>query len=287
MIQKKGILTIFILVIATSLFAESFVWKIQKGDSSIYLGGTIHLLRSSDYPLPQEFEKAYKLSDTLVFETNIGTLATAEFQQSMLTQMFYLDGSKLQDHLSEKASKALRTYAQKNNFNLDLIQHMKATMVAITLSQQELTKLGATQNGVDSYFYQRSVQDQKQTEYFETIEEQFNIIFSLDQENESGFLLYTLESLDEMKRVYTSFIKLWKKGKERQLTKLFIDDLKNQTPKLYSNLLVKRNQAWFPRIQNYFQTKEIEFVLVGAAHLLGEDGLLQMLRDNGYKVTKL
>src|SRR5512143_2468320 len=105
--MKKIILSlVLVIVTCTWAAAESSVWKAQKGNTVIYLGGTFHILRETDYPLPPEFEKAYKAADTVMFETDIGKLQDPTVQQKMLTQAMYADGSTIDKHLSAK------TYAE-------------------------------------------------------------------------------------------------------------------------------------------------------------------------------
>ncbi|WP_428739543.1 TraB/GumN family protein [Sulfurimonas sp.] len=277
----------FLFIFTYSIFAHSFVWKVQKGDSTLYLGGTIHLLRPADFPLPKEFEQAYKKSDILTFETEMGKLNNLEFQQQMMGKMLYTDSSTLQQHLSAKTYKALSEYFQKNNINIQMMQQMRASMVAMTIEQIELMKLGISQDGVDSYFYKQALSDQKQTDYFETLEEQLSIILDIGKEDEDAFVRYTLESMKDINEMFIKTIKFWKNGEEQKLSDFLILELKRESPQLYNNLIVKRNKAWLPKIQHYLQTQQTEFVLVGAGHLIGPDGLLEALKQKGYSVTKL
>ncbi|MFT7861151.1 MAG: TraB/GumN family protein [Sulfurimonas sp.] len=276
-----------LLFLAISLFADSFVWKVQKGDSTLYLGGTIHLLRPADFPLPKEFENAYKHSKLLVFETEMDRLEDPSFQQFMLQAMVYANGSTLKQHLQEKTYRKLEKYCQANGMNIQNMQQMKASMVAMMLIQQQYIKLGATQDGVDLYFYQKTLSDNKKTEAFETLEEQLSIIANIGGDNEDEFVLQTLSSIKELDTMFTKIIRFWKNGKEKELSDFLILDLKNESAQLYNDLIVKRNNAWLPKIKHYMQTSETEFVLVGAGHLIGPDGLLQALKKEGYKVTKL
>jgi|GEM_PF-3919247 len=92
--------------------ADSFVWKVSKGGNEIYLGGTIHILTEAEYPLPPEFGQAYDKSETLVFETDIDVVNSVKFQNSVASEMFYMDGSTLQSRLKEETWTALLAHAQ-------------------------------------------------------------------------------------------------------------------------------------------------------------------------------
>ncbi|QOP41818.1 TraB/GumN family protein [Sulfurimonas marina] len=276
-----------LFLITISLFADSFVWKVQKGDSTLYLGGTIHLLRPADFPLPKEFESAYKRSEVLVFETQIDRLEDPSFQEFMMQSMLYNDGSTLKQHLQETTYKRLEEYCQDNNISLQNMQQMKASMVALALMQMRYMELGATQDGVDRYYYQKAVADKKKSEYFETLEEQVGMIANIGGDDEDDFVLQTLSDIKELDTMFTKIVQFWKNGKEKELSDFFILDLKKQSRQLYNDLIVKRNIAWLPQIKHYLTTEKTEFILVGAGHLVGPDGLLQALKKEGYKVTKL
>src|SRR6266568_8842076 len=117
--MKRVILSIALVVfVCTWASAESSVWKAQKDNSTIYLGGTFHVLRESDYPLPPEFNQAYQASDMVVFETDIGKLQESSAQQKLLAKAMYADGSSVDKHLSAKAYGQLRAYCESNDIPL-------------------------------------------------------------------------------------------------------------------------------------------------------------------------
>src|SRR5450631_1034049 len=102
--MKRVLVGIALVVIAcTGASAESSVWKVQKDKSVLYLGGTCRVLRESDYPLPPEFARAYKASQVVVFETDIGKFQDPSTQQRLLTEAMYADGSTVDKHLSVQA----------------------------------------------------------------------------------------------------------------------------------------------------------------------------------------
>ena len=84
------------------------VWQVSDGDHQLFLGGTVHILAASDYPLPQVFDAAYAQSERLVFETDIGATADPAFQQEMLTRLLYPAGETIQDHLSASTARDLQ-----------------------------------------------------------------------------------------------------------------------------------------------------------------------------------
>lgn len=286
--MQKILLSItLLLVICTQSRAESSVWKIQKNNSVMYLGGTFHLLRPSDFPLPPEFEKAYKAADLLVFETDPAKFNDAAAQQKLISQAMYDDGSTIDKHLSAKTYKLLNEYCTANGISLENLKHFKPSIVAITLAAIELSKFGVAQEGVDIFFYKLALKDKKAIEGFETMDEQIRFIVGMGEGNEDAYITHSLNDMKTIRQDYETMVTAWKKGDAGKLDDLFVAELKAKMPKLYKELLTDRNENWLPLIEAYGKTPEKEFILVGAGHLVGSDGIVEILRKKGYTVEKL
>jgi uncharacterized protein YbaP (TraB family) len=285
--MRKILLSIIlVLLFCTQSLAESSVWKIQKGDSVIYLGGTCHLLRHSDFPLPAEFDKAYRESDSVVFETDLGEFNNLSAQQKLMSKTMYNDGSTVDKHLSSQTYKLLSDYCDANGIPLEALKKFKPPMIVVTIEAVELAKLNVMQEGVDTYFYKLAKRDKKIVEGLETIDEQIDFLAGMGEGNEDAFVRYTIEDFKSIQQQYESLVGAWKKGDTRRLYDLMVADLK-EMPKLYKTLLTDRNKKWLPMIESYQKTGQKKFILVGVGHLVGPDGILEVLRQKGYKVEKL
>ena len=286
--MKKILLSItLVLILCTQALAESSVWKVQKGASVFFLGGTFHLLRPSDFPLPPEFEKAYKASELLVFETDLGTLNEISAQQKLMASAMYADGSTIDKYLSPKTYRLLNEFCTAKGIPLESLKHFKPSIIAVTLLSVELAKLGVAQQGVDTFLYQLATQDKKATEGLETIDEQIQFVVGMGEGNEDAFITHSLKDLESIKQNYGNMVEAWKKGDINKLDELFVAEIKTKLPKLYKELLADRNAKWLPRIEAYRETPNKEFILVGAGHLVGPDGIIESLRRKGYTVKKL
>jgi len=286
--MKKLILGItLVALICTGAAAESSVWRVQKDESVMYLGGTCHLLRKSDFPLPAEFDKAYRASDMLVFETDIGKLNDSLTQQKLMAEAMYADGSTIDKHLSPQTYSLLSEYCASHGIPLAAIKQFKPSMIVLMLTAMELMKLGVTQQGVDTFFYQLAIKDKKAVEGLESIEEQINFIVGMGKGNEDAFVTHSIKDLKTIKQDYESLVKAWRKGNVKKLSELMVTELKTKTPKLYKELLADRSENWLPTINAYQKTPEKEFILVGVGHLVGPDGIIEALRKNGCKIEKL
>lgn len=278
---------VFFAMLAANSFAQTSVWKAVKGGETVYLGGTVHLLRPSDYPLPQPYETAYQDSDTLYFETDIRGMNDFSVQARMLGQLTYQDDRTLSSVLSPEVYEQLSTYALGVGLPMQMMEKFKPGLLVTTLQLLEFQKLGYTPQGVDAYFDSRAMGDGKQVGQFETVDEQIGFLSRMGEGNENQFIELSLEDMKEIEISMDAMIASWRSGDAGELSAVFVDDMKQQYPSVYNELLLERNNNWMPQIEALFSKEGTEFVLVGAAHLVGEDGLLAQLQRNGYDVAQL
>lgn len=267
--------------------AQTSVWQVSKGDSKIYLGGTVHLLRQQDYPLPAAFEQAFEASQRLYFETDIGAMSDVGLQQRMLQQLTYQDGSMLSSVLSAEAYAALSEYAAGTGIPLAMLQTFKPGLLISTLSVMEFQKLGFTPQGVDAYFFSKAISEGKYTGELESIDEQIAMLARMGEGYESDFVLYSIRDFAQLGTTIESMVQAWRQGNTQLLEAEFVQPMLTETPELYASLLVERNNNWVPAIEAMFETQDTEFVLVGVAHVVGEHGLITMLQGKGYEVVQL
>ena len=277
---------LLLALLPAALLAESSVWKVSKGEQSLYIGGTCHVLRSTDYPLPAEFDQAYEAADTLVFEIDPAAAQDPAFAMQLLAKASYTDGRTLKSVLSPEAYAALAAQGKQSGLPIELLNTLKPGMVMMMLTMQELTNAGVTEEGVDMYYHARGVKDGKSVDSLETPEFQIDLLTSMGEGIEDELVLYGLEDLKHMQKLFDQLIGAWRSGDLAEIETLFISDMVDY-PELYSKLLVDRNRRWIPQIEAYLVTPEVEFVLVGAAHAASEDGILALLKNRGYSVEQV
>lgn len=277
---------LILFLLPALLLAESSVWKVSKGEQSLYIGGTCHVLRPSDYPLPAEFDSAYAASDTLVFEIDPAAAQQPAFAMQLLAKASYTDGRTLKTVLSAEVYQALAAQAAKSGLPIEILNGIKPGMVVMMLMMQELSKAGVSQEGVDMHYYVLGLKDKKRVQSLETPDFQIDLITSMGEGLEDELVLYLLKDLAHVKELFDELIGAWRAGDLAEIEALFISEMRNY-PQLYAKMLADRNHRWIPQIEAYLQSPEIEFVLVGVAHAVGKDGLLQLLKDQGYSVESV
>jgi uncharacterized protein YbaP (TraB family) len=267
--------------------AQSAVWLASKGEEKVYLGGTVHLLRPSDYPLPAPFETAYQDSATLYFETDITGMSDFSVQARMMQELLYSDGRTLQSVLDAPTYAALAAHVADTGLPMQMMERFKPGMLISTLQVIEFQKLGFTPQGVDAYFNSRALGDGKQVGELESVDAQIGFVATMGEGVENEFVRSSLHDMEAIDTAMEQMIAAWRSGDNATLEALFVADMKEDYPALYDTLLVRRNTAWVEIIDTMLETPGTEFVLVGAAHLVGEDGLLSLLKRKGYTIAQV
>ncbi|NJD92436.1 MAG: TraB/GumN family protein [Geobacter sp.] len=285
---KSVILSLLtVLLCCSAAMAESSVWKAEKNGAVIYLGGTIHLLRQSDYPLPTEFDKAYKAADLVMFETDIDLLNDPATQMKLLAQGVYGDGSTVDRHLSPKVYAELSSYCQANGIPLQQFSRFRPAMLMTILTMLELKKLGISEEGVDAHYFARAKKERKPVKWLETADEQLGYLVTIADGHEDEFVSYSLKDLLETSEQLEMLTAAWLKGDGNKIDGTMVAEMKTAAPYIYKKLLLERNRNWLPIILAEQKPSKTLFILVGVAHLVGPDGLVESLKKSGYKVEKL
>ena len=285
--QLGASLALLVILLAGEARAESSVWVVTSPTSTVYLAGSYHILRSSDYPLPPEFETAYRQSAKIVFEVPPGEMEKPEVQARLARVAFYDDGSTLKQHLTPRAYGKVEAFCRERGYPLTQFRSLRPWMLAMTLMILEMQRLGLQPTGgVDEFFDSKARQDGKAIEGLETVDEQIEFVTLLDRGMDDELVIQTVWELQQLSASLAAFVNAWKTGDERGLEELLLNELKDH-PRLYRVLIVERNQRWLKRIEGYFTQPARVMVIVGAGHMPGPDGLLEALRRGGYKVAKL
>ena len=282
--NRIAALSIFLMTIPS--WAESFVYKVEKQGKEAYLAGTIHMLGKEDYPLPKEFDQAYQASSKLAFEVDLDKQQTPEFQQATMHYLLLKKGT-LQDLIDAETWQQLMNYAERNGMTATQFSPMKPGMASIMVSMNEITKLGVDVEGVDAYYFALAKKDKKPYLGLESVEEQLAFLGNMGSDDPSKLIQQTLDEAGEVAEVFPKIKNAWRKGDIKTMDKLMIQEMKKDYPSVYRSLLVERNNNWMPKIEAMLADEKVEFILVGAAHLVGEDGLIQLLEQRGYSVKQL
>lgn len=279
------ILLSFTLVMFSSSLLADGVWKVSKGNQHFYLAGSIHMLSAEDYPLPTEYLLALKHSDSLLLETDLEQLSSPDGIKQMIALNSYPSGENLLQQLSEPLAKQLAEYCRQHQIPLEHITRFRPALAAVMLTTTRLQAQGATSPGVDAYLQQEAKKAGKQISGLETMQQHLDVLTELNNSGAETLIKSTMDDLNDSTEDFDSMRKAWRSGDLKQLEHLFLDDLKSY-PTIYQSLIVKRNTAWVKQLVAAHYKKPV-FVLVGALHLPGDQGLVEQLKQQGYRLTLL
>lgn len=282
-----AVMFIALAVFASSLHAASPVWKISKGDNHLFIGGTIHVLSKSDFPLPAAFETAYSQSSRIIFETDMQGMKNPETQKKLLKQVMYADGKNLKQVLDKQTFQALEQHLTSRGIPVANLLPFKPGMLAITLTVIELHRLGLAGTGVDEFYSLKALNDRKQLGQLESIDAQIGFLANMGDGHENELIASTLREIKEIPAMLQSTKEAWRKSDGKKLVEMSLIPMKIESPAVYDTLIAKRNSAWLVQIEEMLNSKEVEFVLVGALHLVGDDGVIPRLAAKGYTVQML
>lgn len=276
-----------LLLLVSSLGAQSSVWKVTRGGNTVYLGGTIHILRPTDFPLPAEFDVAFAASQKLYFETDIAGMKSPEVMAKVAAEGMYSDGTTLDKALTPQAWKAAQEYCARAGIPLERLKGMKPWLFTVTLALVELQKLGISMEGVDHHYYTLAGQNGKATGELETVDNHLKHIFTLGRGHESEMIAKSIDDLSDLPRVLDQIITAWRTGNMPQLDKLMLRDIRDKYPAIFKDLIADRNALWIPKIEEMLKSKETEFVLAGVGHMPGSEGLLALLKARGCTIEQI
>ena len=266
----------------TDVQTKTSLWSVQAGGGKVYLLGSVHFLRQGDYPLPTAMEQAYADSSTVVFETDIGAMASPEVQADILRLGFYPENENIFQHLSAGTSEMLNQKLAELGFPESLVSRLKPWTTAMTLEVLTLKLMGFDeQAGVDFHFYRKAPSEGKKVAFLETVDYQLNLLAGLDAANQDALLRQTLQELDRIEKLAPQMVTFWRSGDFQRLGML-----SPMPSHLRERLLTQRNQNWIDHIHSYLSRPENTLIVVGALHLAGPDSVVDLLRRSGYTVVQ-
>lgn len=267
--------------------APSFLWKATGRGGTIYLAGSVHQLSEAYYPLAPAFDQAFKDSDLLVEEVDLDELLAPDVQFSILMGSRLEDGQTLDKVLKPETMALLKAFSSDLGPAAEALYRFKPWMLATVIEGLTWEKAGFDPDlGLDKHFFDLAKGSGKAVKGLETSQYQVSLFDSMTLDQQDRFLAETLKELKTEQANITKLADAWQAGDAPTIERLVLSDLKSE-PELYERLLVNRNRAWLPQLEGLFSRPGHALVIVGAAHLVGPDGLLQMLKAKGYTIEQM
>ena len=263
------------------------LWRAQGVSNSVYLLGSIHLLRAEDHPLPSVIDVAYEDAEVLVMELDMDDLDAAATQRLFNENGVLRDGTTLRDLMGEEMYRRAAIAAEASDIPIDLLAKSEPWLAAITVEMMALYRIGFDPKmGVELHMTSLAIQDGKPIEGLEAIEEQLAFLDGLSLQAQRDMLLQTLEDSAGMAESIDDMIHAWRYGDIEFLESQLLDSLAEHE-ELNDALVTNRNLRWVSQIDELLDDRDDYLVIVGALHLVGKAGVPNLLAQRGVKIHQL
>lgn len=260
----------------------------RDADSALYLFGTLHIRRPGEAWGGPAAQAALSQAGEVWTELEISPTGDAQAQALALQYGLAEPERPLSSYFSEAENARIKAFARANGADPRMLDRMRPWMAAITLSILPMIRAGYDPSaGADRLIDGQADAAGKTMRWFETAEEQMRILASIDAEQARELVLQAIDEAENGGALMERMAQAWQHGDLETLQALVVDDMRAQYPEAYAILLAQRNAAWTPVLVRELEGSGVDFVAVGAAHLLGEDGLVAALRARGYAVERV
>jgi uncharacterized protein YbaP (TraB family) len=267
--------------------AKSFLWKVQSGPRVMYLAGSVHALSADVYPLSPAFEQAFAASDTLVEEIDLNQAGLLALGPMLLSKAMYQDGRTFDKVVSKETHDLVVKQLKGLPMAAELIRMMKPWMVMLTLTAIQIQQAGLDPTlGLDQHFFDRATKAKKAVIGLETAESQIDRFDKMPESLQEQMLRSTLDELGMQNKEIATMVSAWRRGDAATIERDMVRALQKY-PAAYQSLIVERNNNWMPQLEKCLTRTTPCMVVVGAAHLVGPDGLLTLLQRKGYRLEQM
>jgi uncharacterized protein len=267
--------------------AGSPVWAIHGDHNTVYLAGSVHLLKAEDSKLPAGFDRAYKGSKAIVMELAIDKVDPMATASWMMENGMLKDGTTLRATIGDERYNRVSKEAERLGVPMEAADMLQPWVLALQLIEMQYMQLGFDpQKGVEQQLAHDAQADGKSISGLETMDEQLGVLQGLSKSDQAKFLDMAVSDMHDVGSETQSVVTAWRSGDAAKLAALLSDEYKS-FPNLYRVLVTERNKRWVPQIEQLLHGNQDVFVVVGALHLVGDGGLLELMRHDGYKPEQL
>jgi uncharacterized protein len=262
------------------------LWELHGKHNTVYLLGSIHVLRPNDYPLAPVVLDAYTHAGSLLMEVNLDEINSEQVQAEMLASAILSDGKTLPDVLGKQRYERAAALAHEIGVELSKFDQFAPWFAAEAISELQLTQLGfQPENGVEMYFMDRAHSDGKSVDGLETVHDQISVFQNMSLDSQAEYLLSSLEQAHDLPKEVDSMVRAWQRGDTRWFESELQSDLGRDSD-LYQSVLVARNRKWVPKIEALLNGDKNYLVIVGTGHLAGQGSVVELLKKDGIVATQ-
>ena len=262
------------------------LWELHGKHNVVYVLGSIHTLRASDYPLAPVIMDAYRDSKSLVMEIDLNEIDSPEVQTEMLQSAALPEGKTLAQIVGPARYAHAQELVRDVGLDLSMFSGFAPWFVAEAVSQMQLAQLGFdAQSGVEMFFMARARGDGKSVSGLETAHEQLTIFESMPMETQAAYMMSSLEQAHDLPKEVNDMVQAWRRGDTGWFQTEIKSDL-GKDPALYQSLVAGRNRKWIAKIEAMLDDDKNYLIIVGTAHLVGPDSVIELLKKDGIRAAQ-
>lgn len=278
------ILFVLLFIFINNSFSKNFLWEVKSNTTTIYLLGSIHVGKEGTFPLNSEIENAFDKSKNLVVEVDIDSVNPMSLMQYMVFQ----DTNTLESSLKPEVYNKLVKMFDEIGLPPLVYSKLKPWAAVMMAQQFSMKSDGVTaENGIDKYFMGKA-RGKKNVISLETAEYQMSILEEFDKIS-NEFVEYSLKDLKENSNQVDEMFKAWRNGDDAGIEKIINSEVEDfpSYKSIMEKLLYKRNINMSTKITEWLKGTDTFFVVVGAGHLVGERGIVNLLKKSkDYKIIQ-
>jgi uncharacterized protein YbaP (TraB family) len=263
------------------------MWQVDGGKNRVFLLGSVHLLRAADHPIPPVIYSAYEEAETLIMEMDMDDVDMIE-AQALITELGLIqEGGSLREMMGPGAWSEAEKLAGRANIPLAMLASSKPWLAAITVEQLMLTRIGFDPSyGIESHMADRAAADKKEILGLETVRQQLEFLDNMSLDSQRALLLQSLEESIDLEAIMDELVGAWRHGDIQFLEHNMLEEIREH-PELYDTIVVERNRDWVVQIEELLGHSDDYLVIVGALHLIGEQGVPALLSGRGHDVAQM
>ncbi len=270
---------------------REFLWKLSsESGATLYVLGTIHVVKPDFYPLPVEMENAFQKSRAILMELDMSKQDKEKTQALVRQNGVYTGTENLFEHSSPETQKNIQTFCANNKLSPENFIRMKPWLASITILQLELARLGYHgSDGIDLHFTAEAAAQGKKVIGLETEEFQLNLFANLPQDLQELMLKRTLLDISTLSEDAGMLMKAWKDGDDQEMEGVMNKDLKEypELAPVEEKIIYERNISMAQKLEPYLKGHDTFMVAIGSGHLVGNRSVIELLKQKGFKATQM
>ena len=288
--MRKAFAALFILLVVSVARGDdesAMIWVAEGDSNRVYLMGSIHMLREQDHPLPGIVDAVYDDAEKLVMEIDMDDIDPLAALQFLMQEGVLQGDTTLKDIMGASLYAQAQASAAENDIPIEMLEKSEPWLAAMTVQEMIMMRIGfKAEFGIEMYLMAKASADGKPITGLETIEQQLGFLDGLSPDTQSRWLLQSIVEGRHMEMLIDEMVAAWRNGDIQFLERELLLEM-DAYPELHDALLADRNKSWIMPIMNMLDDRDDYLVIVGAAHLVGDDGVPDLLSKQGVRIKQL